>query len=64
MAKIKPCPFCGQPAHVKQIDYSFRVVCDTPVCASRYRYLTKEMAIKEWNTRIKPKKEDSDGQRT
>lgn len=57
MAKIKPCPFCGRPAKVKQIDYGWRVVCDTPVCASRYRYLTKEMAIKEWNTRTKPQKE-------
>ena len=61
MTKIKPCPFCGQPGHVKMIDYSFRVVCDTPTCASRYRYLTREMAIKEWNTRTRPQKEVNNG---
>ena len=59
MAKIKPCPFCGQPAHVKMIDYAYRVTCDTPACALRYRYFSKEMAIKEWNTRTKPQKKEA-----
>lgn len=62
MAKIKPCPFCGQSAQVTLGDNgTYRVRCDTPACASKYSYFTKEMAIKEWNTRTKPRKENQNG---
>ena len=61
MAKIKPCPFCGQPAKLKFKDSVYRVVCESPGCASHYSYYTKEAAIKEWNTRTRPQKEVCDG---
>ena len=61
MAKIKPCPFCGQIGRVVLRNSAYKVVCDTPACASHYSYFTKEMAIKEWNTRIRPKKEAQNG---
>lgn len=60
MSKIKPCPFCGEPAKIKSMPHGgYRCVCDTIACASRTSYLTKEMAIKEWNTRIRPKKKEA-----
>lgn len=57
MAKIKPCPFCGLPAEPKLVRGAWRVTCEGEACASRTIYFSKDLAIKEWNTRMKPQKQ-------
>lgn len=55
--EIKPCPFCGCVASVKLLQNGhWKVVCAGEICASRYGYLDKDMAVHMWNQRKKPKK--------
>ena len=59
MRKIKPCPFCGSTASVKstQMGY-FKVVCDNGQCQTHFAgWMDKDLAIREWNMRLKPRKE-------
>jgi hypothetical protein len=59
MPKIKPCPFCGSPAEVKITKQgTWRVFCQSEeLCPSRASYFLKDLAIREWNRREKPRKE-------
>ena len=60
MAKIKPCPFCGMPAEPKLINGAWKISCNTELCASHCRYISKDFAITEWNRRMRQqKKEDT-----
>lgn len=54
MDELKPCPFCGGKARVK--DYgngeTFRVVCENYLCpAESFIYHTAQEAIDWWNRR-------------
>ena len=62
MAKIKPCPFCGLPAQPKLIGGAWKVICEGELCASKSKYFSKDMAIKEWNQRTRPQKMESEEQ--
>jgi hypothetical protein len=56
---IKPCPFCGSSASVGIRNGFYKVICNNPECSTRYNgWLSKDRAIKEWNTRRKGKKND------
>jgi Lar family restriction alleviation protein len=48
--ELKPCPFCGSPAHYGEGDHgTFFVECDDE-CGARFQD-TKELAIEAWNRR-------------
>lgn len=60
MSKLKPCPFCGSKAELKDLIY--RANCGYAVCCTNidcrvstiytlYSWHSKEDAIKAWNTR-------------
>ena len=56
MIKLKPCPFCGGEAEVIMGDLwrNYKVGCRNikcPIFPRTHSYLTKEEAIKTWNTR-------------
>lgn len=59
-SKLKTCPFCGGKAEVyESLDEGFyRVVCSKCYTLSDY-YSDKDKAIKAWNTRNYPEKQDS-----
>lgn len=55
--RLKPCPFCGGKATV-EVDtigkgaFLYSVVCDELDCvAQRKYYMSREQAVKDWNTR-------------
>ena len=56
-AELKPCPFCGCPAHKIGGGYSrsgavpHAVKCVNVLCAIEIRAMTKEDAECKWNTR-------------
>lgn len=60
MVKLKPCPFCGNSAHVAEICHGFKLTAYTVCCDSlgaciasdpmRY-YQTEAEAAEAWNTR-------------
>ena len=58
MEKLKPCPFCGGEALIREqtntLPYSFYVRCGNPDCPmflATCNRSTKEDAIKLWNRR-------------
>lgn len=53
--KLKPCPFCGGKASVKDyLKVKYAVGCDTGGClASLFPYDTIEEAIAAWNRRAR-----------
>ena len=62
--KIKPCPFCGWPAAIQRNrnNPAYRKVCCTNAdCLADRWLLNEDMAVKEWNNRSRPKKEDDNG---
>lgn len=48
--QLKPCPFCGGEAKVRETDIGgFYVYCTKCPCDfGRYWFVTKEQAIKAW----------------
>ena len=56
---LKPCPFCGQEAYVKNFSAlsgspAWVVFCQTKPCfghSSSQAFATKERAAEAWNTR-------------
>lgn len=51
--KLKPCPFCGEKARVKE-SYGYYVQCDNGKCAvspATNVYVIKDRAIMAWNQR-------------
>lgn len=52
---LELCPFCGEPAELKEESNAIFVECSNPDCAfkplSKKGFATEELAIKEWNTR-------------
>jgi len=66
MNKLKPCPFCGNEAHIggdENPAYGLYIACDVCYCAVGEGYdrdampdhcfTSEEEAIKAWNTRDK-----------
>lgn len=58
MEELKPCPFCGGEAHVKEVvsacETLYTVGCSNPECMGYETWLlkpTKEEAIAAWNRR-------------
>lgn len=49
--KLKPCPFCGSPAQIKELSGRYAVVC-TRYCAGTRVFLTKDKPAEEWNRRV------------
>lgn len=54
---IKPCPCCGEYAHIESLVQAdlweyYRVSCYCCQLATKY-YNTKKKAIAAWNTRVK-----------
>ena len=56
--KLKPCPFCGEEAHITFSNDNHRrpyVECDTLHCAGnktyQWHYKTIEEAVEAWNRR-------------
>ena len=56
--KLKPCPFCGEPAVLDTYYDFYRVRCDYPECPGNVKdgdgiwYGTIEHAVQRWNTRV------------
>lgn len=57
---MKPCPFCGAKAFVDMIMTSqftmWYVRCSNCLSSTAPKY-TKEVALKQWNTRVNDEKE-------
>lgn len=57
MSELKPCPFCGSPAHLaggKTEKPFFWVGCDNMKCMANTQGVdTPEKAIEIWNRRVK-----------
>ena len=49
---LKPCPFCGSPAHSGHQRYGWFVECDVPCGGFMGFNQTEESAVKDWNTRF------------
>lgn len=51
-----PCPFCGGKAEIRKTVMKLScVVCSK--CFARTRINITEKAVKEWNSRVKPKED-------
>lgn len=55
---LKPCPFCGKKAEIKNVYHSgainlYKVICPTPRCygSGGNAFVDQESAIKAWNRR-------------
>lgn len=48
---LKPCPFCGAPAQLKEISDRWAVEC-TKHCAGTRIFNDKQKPIEAWNRRI------------
>lgn len=68
MLKLKPCPFCGEVAHVRRDGQGYRIECTScratgPKAAirpwHRTKFIAQANAAKAWNIRVK--KEDRRG---
>ena len=55
MEELKPCPFCGGEATIKEINDRFYTVCNCECEMYMYKTYTgpsaKKALIKAWNTR-------------
>jgi len=73
---LKPCPFCGSAAQMRPHSHLpehgdvdgvmglWAVICNNPdaECNARILYCnSKEEAVQQWNTRVEPSEEESDG---
>lgn len=63
MNSLKPCPFCGGEAVLKELHhvpngYDYTPTCLNPSCAGRItkKWINKEDAIKAWNRRTEPER--------
>lgn len=58
MTELKPCPFCGREAGITELTYPMKhytVICSNEKCyAQMGDFLSKEEAIRMWNTRPNP----------
>lgn len=60
--KINPCPFCGKVPEVFWMKGYWRVRCADELCFTNIRASrNRDYLMEQWNTRIKAKKEESDG---
>lgn len=60
MKKVKPCPFCGSPGQLwLKVGY-YKVECTNRECPSHKKFVTKEMAVEEWNRREKKRAIDNE----
>lgn len=52
--KLKPCPFCGEEAILKEIEYlGMFIVCSK--CGAKTSYqLGRSLVVKMWNRRVLP----------
>ena len=50
MQKLKPCPFCGAPAQIKELSGRYAVEC-TKTCVGTRIVVDKDKAIEVWNRR-------------
>lgn len=62
MSELKPCPFCGGEAKLRETSRDiFRIECINPFCIAfdLHPFTSKESAIKAWNTRAYEEKNDA-----
>ena len=57
MENLKPCPFCGEPAHIDTFTTSmekiprFRAKCDKCFCETDWDNFSVEEVTEKWNRR-------------
>lgn len=52
MKELKPCPFCGEAAEIKELTGRFAVECKNKCAATRiFKDINK--AVEVWNRRVK-----------
>lgn len=49
--ELKPCPFCGAPAQIKELGGRYAVEC-TRHCAGTRIFATKDEPTEAWNRRV------------
>lgn len=49
--RIKPCPFCGAPAEIKQLSGRYAVEC-TKKCVGTRIFSDKSKPVEAWNRRV------------
>ena len=50
--ELKPCPFCGGPAHMYGISTTIWVGCRDNDCAGTHLHRTERAAADTWNNRV------------
>lgn len=60
MSGLKPCPFCGAPAQLKEISGRWAVEC-TKHCAGTRIFNDKRRPIEAWNRRVNDEQVDQRG---
>ena len=61
--RIKACPFCGEYPELKLKSGYWWIICKNSECPSRLNAsVNKKDIIDAWNTRLKPKKRESENE--